>query len=278
MTVKKVLLFEGIVNLLLAILKFVIGLTVQSTAIIADAAHSISDVANNGLAFLAIRFSEHPADEDHPYGHHKFETLAVFALASSLVIIAFEVIIHAIGRIGEPPTDSKIGFWLLVGCIIANIALTTWEHYWAKKLDSHLLHADAKHTLSDVLTSIAVLVGWQLASIGYYWVDAAAAMMVAAIIFYFAFHLFKQSIPILVDKTYLDEAAVGCAIGKIPDIKSVRRIRSRFNGKDTSADVIVTVAPAMTTEAAHHVANQVEQLLISQFNVKDAVVHIEPEA
>lgn len=278
MTVKKVLLLEGIVNLVLAILKFIIGLTVQSTAIIADAAHSISDVANNGLAFLAIRFSEQPADEDHPYGHHKFETLAVFALASSLVIIAFEVIIHAVGRIGEPPTDSRVGFWLLIGCLGANIILTIWEHYWAKKLNSHLLHADAKHTLGDVLTSIAVIIGWQLANYGYYWVDPVAAILVAGIIIYFAYQLFKQSIPILVDKTYLDEAAVGYAIAKIPEIKSVVRIRSRFSGKHTSADIVVTVVPTMTTEESHQVANQVENLLVSQFGVEDAVVHIEPEA
>ncbi|UAA40592.1 cation transporter [Paraneptunicella aestuarii] len=277
MNVKKVLYIEGTVNLIMALLKFIVGLTVQSTAIIADAAHSLSDVANNGLAFLAIRFSEKPADDDHPYGHEKFETLAVFALASSLVIIAFEVIIHAVQRIGEPIEPSPVGFWLLVACVVINIGLTTWEHYWAKRLNSHLLHADAKHTLGDVMTSVAVIAGWQLASMGWYWIDAVTAIGVAGIIFYFAFQLFKQSIPILVDGTKLDNAAVGKTVQKLDGIESVHSIRSRYNGKHVAADLIITVAPDMPTEAAHELANEVESILKNKFNVEDAVVHIEPD-
>ena len=276
MNVRKVLIIEGVVNIVLATLKLIVGIMVQSTAIIADAAHSLSDVANNGVAFLAIRVSEKPADEDHPYGHEKFETLAVFALASSLVIVAFEVIIHAIERIGEPPENSPIGFWLLVICILVNIGLTVWEHYWAKKLDSNLLHADAKHTLGDVFTSAAVIVGWQLASMGWYWFDTISAIAVACIIFYFAYHLFKQSIPILVDGTTLDEASVGYTIGKIQGIESVHNIRSRYNGKHIAADLSIRVAPEMTTEEAHKLADKVENILKQQFNVEDAIVHIEP--
>ncbi|MCY7296437.1 cation diffusion facilitator family transporter [Alteromonas sp. a30] len=276
MKVRQVLFIEGAVNVLIALIKLVVGLMVQSTAIIADAAHSLTDVANNGLAYIAIQYSEKPADEDHRYGHHKYETLAIFALAMSLVIVAFEVITSAIERFNSTPEHSNVGLWLMVICILINTALTTWEHHWAKKLNSSLLHADAKHTFSDVLTSIAIIVGWQIASRGYPWVDALFAIFVALIIVYFAYSLFKQAIPVLVDSTFLDEVKVKEAIHAIPKVKDVDRIRSRYDGKHLSVDVIISVEPQLSTQESHRVADKVEHLLATSFDAHDILVHVEP--
>ena len=278
MKVRQVLLIEGAVNVLIALIKLVVGLMVQSTAIIADAAHSLTDVANNGLAFIAINYSEKPADDDHRYGHHKYETLAVFALAMSLVIVAFEVVTSAIGRFNTTPEQSDVALWLMVLCILVNTALTYWEHGWAKKLNSTLLHADAKHTLSDVLTSVAIIVGWQIASRGYPWVDALFAIIVAGVIVFFAYRLFKQAIPVLVDSTFLDESAVRKAILALPKVHQVSRVRSCYDGKHLSVDVIIAVKPDLSTTDSHRVADDVEALLATQFEAQDIIVHVEPVA
>lgn len=277
MQVTRVLVIEGLVNFVMALLKLVVGLLTQSTAIMADAAHSMTDIANNVLAYFAIRTAQKPADHDHPYGHQKYETLGVFILATSLAIVAFEIFWHAIERFGEPVEQSGVGLALLLGVIIANIALTIWEHHWARRLDSTILHADAKHTLSDVLTSLAAIVGWQMAARGWPWLDTLFAVMMSLVVFYFAFKLFKQAIPILVDATDLDAPAVRAAVLALPQVHSVRRFRSRTDGKQLTADIIISVNSQLSTGESHEIADSVELLLKTKFGIAETLVHIEPE-
>jgi cation diffusion facilitator family transporter len=153
--------------------------------------HSFTDLANNLFAWLAVKSAESPADSSHPYGHQKFEQLAVFALASLLTIVSFKVIVNAVERFGQPFEQSILVLVIFIFSLVINIILTFWERHWAKRLDSEILHADATHALSDVLTSAVVIVGWQLAVRGYYWIDTVFALIVSSIIFYLAFKLFN---------------------------------------------------------------------------------------
>ncbi len=100
MQVKTVLIVEGIANLVMMGLKLSVGLVTNSAAIIGDALHSLTDMANNVIAYIAVGLSEQPSDRDHHYGHHKFEQIAVFALAVLLAVVAFEIIINAIRSYG----------------------------------------------------------------------------------------------------------------------------------------------------------------------------------
>ncbi|GAA0859334.1 cation diffusion facilitator family transporter [Aliiglaciecola litoralis] len=276
MQVKTVLLIEGCVNLLIALCKLSVGFMTNSTAIIADGVHSFTDVTNNIVAWMAVTISETPADRGHPYGHQKFEQLAIFVLATLLVVVAFEISLSAFQRIGEPVEHSFLGLIILIAALIINTILTLWERHWAKRLNSDILVADATHTLSDVLTSIAVIVGWQLASRGYYWIDAVFAIIISSIIFYLAFKLFQSAIPILVDSSEVDAHKMTDAIMNIDAVKEVRRVRSRSSGKYRIADVVVTVDPNMSTADSHQVADSIEHLLATKFHIEDAVVHIEP--
>jgi cation diffusion facilitator family transporter len=248
----------------------------NSTAIIADAIHSFTDVANNVIAWMAIKISESPADKTHPYGHQKFEQLAVFMLAALLIIVAFEILINAIRRFGEPVEQSFWGLVILIIAVLINSILTIWERYWAKRLESDILIADASHTLSDVLTSVAVIIGWQLASRGYYWIDAAFAIVVSCIIFFLAYKLFQRSIPILVDSSEVDALKISKTINRIEQVRGVRRVRSRSSGKHKIADVVVTVDPFLSTVQSHEVADSIEQMLAEKYDIQDAVIHIEP--
>ena len=277
MHVRKVLLIEGSVNALITVCKITVGIMTGSAAVVADAVHSLTDLANNLFAWFAVKIAKSPADSSHPYGHQKFEQLAVFALASLLTIVAFEVIVNAVERFGQPVEQSILGLLILIFSLLANLGLTLWEGYWAKRLDSEILHADATHTLSDVLTSAVVIIGWQLAARGYYWVDTFFALIVSCIIFYLAFKLFQRAIPVLVDQSRYPTEELKAAVNNIPAVITVANIRSRDSGKGQVADVSVTVNANLSTTDSHQIADQIESVLADKFGIQDVVVHIEPD-
>lgn len=277
MHVRKVLLIEGSANALITASKITVGMMTGSAAVIADAVHSLTDLANNLFAWLAVKTAESPADSSHPYGHQKFEQLAVFGLASLLTIVAFEVIVNAVERFGQPVEQSMLGLVILIFSLVINIALTFWERYWAKRLVSEILLADASHTLSDVLTSAVVIVGWQLAARGYYWIDTLFALIVSSIIFYLAFKLFQRAIPVLVDHSSYPPEALKAAVDSIPAVINVGNIRSRDTGKEQVADVTVTVCASLSTFESHQIADKIESVLADKFDIRDVVVHIEPD-
>lgn len=277
MHVRKVLLIEGGVNALITLSKMTVGVMTGSAAVVADGVHSLTDLANNLFAWLAVKVAESPADSSHPYGHQKFEQLAVFTLASLLTIVAFEVIVNAVKRFGQPVEQSMLGLLILIFSLLVNIGLTLWEGRWAKRLNSEILRADATHTFSDVLTSAVVIIGWQLAARGYYWVDTVFALIVSSIIFYLAFKLFQKAIPVLVDQSRFPPEQLKAAVNNIPAVITVGNIRSRDTGKGQVADISVTVSGNLSTVESHHIADQIERVLADTFDIQDVVVHIEPD-
>lgn len=276
--VRVVLVLEGAANVVVLIAKTAVGIHTGSSAILSDALHSLTDVFNNVFAYIVSRISASPPDKNHPYGHRKFETLAVFVLATLLSVIAIEIVIRAYERIGNPILPSRWGLLVMLGVLAVNIALSSWESIQAKRLNSDLLRADAKHTFSDVLTTIAVIVGWQLATHGYPIFDFILAVFVSAFVFYLAYQLFRKSIPILVDEAAVDQAKIAETIEQIDDVVKIERLRSRNIGQDTFADVVVTVSPNMSTEESHRVADLIEEELYDKFGIDDVVVHIEPKS
>ncbi|WP_100656044.1 cation diffusion facilitator family transporter [Alteromonas flava] len=276
MQVKHVLIIEGCCNLLIMACKLAVGLTTHSTAIIADAFHSLTDVGNNVVAWFALNQAQQPADNDHPYGHQKYIPLAIFFLATLLVVLAVEVVVTAIERFGEPVEQSFIGLAILMGALLANALLTAWQSYWAKRLASELLAADAKHTFSDVLSSIAIIVGWQLAVSGWPWLDTLFALIMAAIIAYLAYKLFKQSIPILVDSTTVDHRDVKAKIQRLDGVDAIRQVRTRFDGERLIGDIIIVSPSSLNANESHEIADRIERLLAQEFGIADVIVHIEP--
>jgi cation diffusion facilitator family transporter len=271
-----ILIIEGLANFIVLIAKTIVGFATGSSAILSDALHSLTDLFNNVFAYIVSRVSSSPPDENHPYGHKKFETLAVFVLATLLSVIAIEVVIRAYGRIGNPITHSYWGLVVMIGVMVVNIAVSSWENYWAKRLNSDLLKADARHTFSDVLVTIGVIVGWQLAARGYPILDFVFAVFVSVLVFYLAFQLFRKSIPVLVDEAAVDQDKIAKSIERIDDVVKIERLRSRNIGHETFADVVVTVKANMSTEESHKVADLIEEELLEKFGIDDVVVHIEP--
>lgn len=274
--VQRILLIEGSVNLLVFVAKLIVGLTTGSLAILGDAIHSMTDVINNVIAWSVVRLSHAPADREHPYGHRKFETLAVFFLASLLVVLAFELALRAITAEQKIIEDSNWALGVMLGVLCVNVALTIWQRRWANRLQSDILKADASHTLADVLTTVVVIVGWQLSAAGYLWLDRLCALAVASLILFLAFKLFQSAAPILVDEFALDPEILTESIEDVPGIRQVSRVRSRWIGSEKAVDLVIGVDAGLSFEDSHQIATDVELHLERKFGIADISIHVEP--
>lgn len=274
--VLRIILIEGSVNVAVLIAKVAVGLATGSLAIIADALHSLTDVVNNIVAWAVIRVSSSPPDIEHPYGHRKFEAMAVFFLASLLAVLSFELAIHTIKKDDTDIVNSTWGLGVMLAVLTVNISLATWQRMWARRLESDILYADSSHTFSDALTTIVVIAGWQLSALGYLWLDRACALAVSALIFYLAFTLFRRVFPILVDQYSIDPVILTNTIKEVEGVRKVNRVRSRWIGSDKSVDLVISVDPHISTNESHNIANEIESLIIERYNVSDISIHVEP--
>ncbi|MFP6782499.1 MAG: cation diffusion facilitator family transporter [Gammaproteobacteria bacterium] len=276
-SVQRVILIEGLANLFVLALKLAVGISTGSLGILGDAIHSLSDVANNFVAWFVIRIANEPADREHPYGHRKFETLAVFALAGILTVLGFELIVRAIQRESTLMESSDIGLALMCIVLVVNVALAVWQRRWARKLDSDILIADASHTFSDVLTTLAVIAGWQLSVRGLAWLDTLCAVGVGCLVLYLSYCLFRRALPGLVDEYAIEPRELLREVRRIHGVASVIRVRSRWLGSNRAVDMVITVDPVLSIADSHEIADRIEKHIEERFDVQDISIHIEPE-
>jgi len=275
--VRRVILLEGAANLLVLGAKLLVGLSTGSLAVLGDALHSLTDLANNVVAWFVLRLSTAPPDRDHPYGHRKFETLAVFGLASLMTVLGIELALRAIRREAAVIEHEGWALAMMFCVLLVNATVATWQGRWARRLRSDLLLADARHTLSDVLVTLAVIVGWQMAARGIPWLDSLFALGVSGLVLVLAYGLFARAIPVLVDQAAIEPESVMRVVRAVPGVRGVKDIRSRRTGNAVALDLIVTVDGALTTKAAHDIADRVEAALRERLEAHDITVHIEPD-
>jgi len=273
-----IILIEGLANGAVLIIKLVVGIYTGSLAVLGDAVHSLTDIINNIVAWTVTRLSAKPADRKHPYGHRKFETIAVFGLAALLAVLAFELLLHAVTRETVEITSGGLELGLMLGVLVINIVVSTWQRGWAKRLNSDILLADANHTFSDVLITTSVIIGWQLSAMGWVWVDRLCALAVAGLILYLAFGLFKRTLPVLLDERAIEAGKLRAAIQEVDGVRAINRVRSRWVGTARAVDLVIEVDAELSTAAAHEIADRVEALLAEQFDVHDVSIHVEPYA
>jgi cation diffusion facilitator family transporter len=274
--VRRVLLIEGLANVFVLMLKVVVGVATGSLAVLSDAAHSLSDVANNVVAWFILRLSAKPPDTEHPYGHRKFETLAVFALATLLTVVAVELALSAFRRQAATIESEPWALALMGVVLLINISVTAWENLMARRLESDILAADARHTFADIATTLVVIAGWQLAARGYPWIDNLCALGVALLILFLAYGLFRRAIPILVDHAAIDSDTIMHLACSVEEVRDVGHIRSRSIGSQIAVDMVIRVAPDLTTAVSHAIADEVESRVLALPNVVDVTVHVEP--
>ena len=275
--IRRVIFIEGLANLIVLAWKVIIGLSTGSMAILADAVHSFTDFINNIIALIIIHFSNQPADREHPYGHRKFETLAVFILASILVVFAIELSINAIRKEETVIASSGIELTIMLGVLVINILVTSWQHMWAKRLNSDILYADASHTFADVMITSVVIVGWQVSAMGYIWVDKLCTLGIALVILYLAFNLFRRVLPTLLDEYAIEPEKLINLVKNVNGVENIYRIRSRWIGKTCAIDMVISVDSRLTIEESHNIADKIEHLIEKRFNSADISIHVEPE-
>jgi cation diffusion facilitator family transporter len=269
-----------VANLLVVVAKLFIGLRVGSLAVLGDAAHSGFDSLNNVIALFAVRFAAAPADDEHPYGHGKFETLGALAVVSFLSITAFELVSGGLGRLltaGDPINPDPLTFLLLAATLVVNVFVAGIETSYARRLDSELLAADARHTAADVWTTLAVLGGLGLVALGWQDADAWLAIAVAGLIAYSGFQVLRSTVPVLVDQRAVEAARIVRFVNEMEGILGVRDVRSRGRlGTHAHAELTVVVAGELSVVEAHAIADEVERRLTLDGRFATVVVHIEP--
>jgi cation diffusion facilitator family transporter len=274
--IRNVLLIEGLSDILFLVVKSIVGLQTGSSAVLSDALHSLTDLSNNIVGLMFLRVAHAPPDREHPYGHHKFESLAVFAIGVLITSMAVQVVLRAFTRGDAEVKHNDLGLALMLLVFIVNIGFTAWEHRQARLLDSELLRADAKHTLADVALTIAVIAGWQLAAAGHVWIDTLFALGVAGFVGWLAWSLFRRSVPVLVDRIVADPDELSAIVRPVAGVAGIRRIRSHQAGSEMVIDIVLSVEGAMSTADSHAVADEVEAAVQRRFIGAQVNVHIEP--
>ena len=229
----------------MAAAKFAVGIAIGSLALISEALHSSVDVVATIITWLVVRVSDQPADEEHHYGHGKFESLSALFVIALLYVLAGGILVESWSRLREgapPPTLSAIPFVVLVIDIAVNFWRARALHRTARETRSQALAADALHFASDVLGSIAVIIGLVLTGLGYLWGDSAAAIAVAVMISILGLRLGRSTIETLLDRApegVAEKAAA--AIRAVPGVVGVERLRVRMVGPTYFIDAIVKV-------------------------------------
>jgi cation diffusion facilitator family transporter len=164
----------------------------------------------------------------------------------------------------------------MLGVLGVNVGVSLWEGWRAYQLDSDLLRADMRHTVSDVLTTVAVIVGWQLSAAGTPWLDSLISVLVAVLILFLAYGLFRRSIPVLVDSAAADPDEVSNLLRRVSGVRQTRHVRSRHSAGGPRVDVVVAVDSNMSTAESHAIADAVEGTIRSRFGASEVTVHVEP--
>lgn len=278
--VRRVLAGLLVANILVLIAKATIGVVVGSLAVIGDAIHSSVDAVYNVLGLVVVRVASRAPDEEHPYGHGKFETLGALGIVVFLSVTCFELTRSAIGRLihgGQPVRMTDFSLVLLLATLATNIVVAWYENRRGHELSSELLIADAAHTRTDVFITIGVLIGVLLSRRGMTWVDPVVAIVIALLIVRVAYQILSRAVPVLVDERAIPEPTIRQSAQAVEGVKSAYGIRSRGgNAGVRYAEVTIAVDSSANVADAHAIADAVEERLKKDLELEEVTVHVEP--
>jgi cation diffusion facilitator family transporter len=246
----------------MAAAKFVVGIIIGSLALVSEALHSSVDVVATIITWMVVRVSDQPADEEHHYGHGKFESVSALFVIAILYVLAGGILVESWSRLREgtaPPSISAIPFVVLLIDIAVNFWRARALHRTARETRSQALAADALHFASDVLGSIAVIIGLALAGLGFWWGDAAAAIAVAVMIALLGLRMARATV-----ETLLDRAPEGVAekarlaIEQVSGVVGVERLRARMVGATNFIDAIVKVPRTYPIDRVEEIKQKVQ--------------------
>ncbi|MGH7619461.1 MAG: cation diffusion facilitator family transporter [Gemmatimonadaceae bacterium] len=278
--VRRTLLVVLALNAVVAVAKLVVGWRTGTLTVLGASLESGLDVLNNVVGVMLIAVASRAPDEDHQYGHDKFETLGTLGIVVFLSISCFELLRQGVSalltnRVPRGVSHGDIG--IVVTTLAVNAFVVWYERRRGRELGSAFLVADAAHTSSDILVTLLAVTSLALVHGDRPWIDAVLAITVALIIAWSGIEVLRQSIPVLVDERAIDAARLRDVVLGVAGIRDVRNVRSRSTPSgQLFAEVTIAVAGATPVDAAHRLADAVEAAIEREFGTSQVTVHVEP--
>ena len=270
-------------NLILSLLKLIAGLVANSGAMISDAVHSASDVFSSIIVMIGVKISAKDSDKDHPYGHERLECVAAIVLATILagtgLGIGYSAITNLIDGKYNSVTPGMLALIAAIISIVAKEAMFWYTRYYAKKIDSSAVMADAWHHRSDALSSVGALIGIAFARIGFPFMEPVASLVICLFIEKAALDIFKDAIDKMIDKSCDDDTIseiMECA-RQIEGVEDIDIIKTRVFGNKIYVDMEISADGNLPLKETHAIAENVHDAIESAFpKVKHIMVHVNP--
>lgn len=278
---KRTSLLSIISNTTLVLLKLVVGLSVGALSLVSEALHSGVDLIAALIAYWAVHKSVTPPDQEHDYGHGKYENLSAAVEALLIVGAAVGIVYEAVDKFHEAAVPEGLGYGIaiMIVSIVINYFVSARLMSVAKKTESQALEADGLHLRSDIWTSVGVLVGLGLMELtGWPWLDPVIAIFVAGIIFHAGWKMIVESTRQLTDESLPkdEERKIGAIIRHCPEVKGYHCMRTRRSGSYRLLDVHVLFDGNMPLSRVHAVCDEIEQGIRRAFGTFDIMIHPEP--
>lgn len=281
--VRNITVLGAVVNIVLVIAQLLAGLVGHSQALVADAVHTFSDLVGDIIVLIAAKHTARAADEDHPYGHGRIETLATVGVGALLILVALGIAWDAGSRLFNPTRLLAPGISaLVIACVVvfAKEVLYRYTVRVARRVRSDMVLANAWHHRSDALSSVVVVIGilGTMAGLGY--LDAIAAVAVSAMIAKAGWEIGWRSLRELVDTGLAPERveSIRATILAVDGVQALHLLRTRSMGGKALVDVHLLVDPKLSVSEGHQISEAVRTKLIHDIDeVGDVTVHIDPE-
>ena len=269
-------------NVLLAAFKLVAGILGKSGAMVSDAVHSISDVFATLVAYFGVLLSKQPEDDDHPYGHERFECVASLVLGIILAVtglgIGYAGIKNIISR-NELEAPTILPLIAAVVSIVVKEGMFWYTMYYAKKMDSSAFKADAWHHRSDALSSVGSFIGIGLAKLGFPIMDPIASLVICILILKVAYDIIKEAIDKMLDTSCGKEfeQSIRDFVEKQPGVQGIDLLHTRQFGNKIYMDLEIAVDGNIKLVEAHDIAENVHNNVEKEFpNIKHVMIHVNP--
>lgn len=266
-------------NALVTVVKLVIGVQTGAITVVGAALESGLDLLNNLIALAMVSIAHRAPDEEHPYGHAKFEALGTLAVVGFLSISCFELLREGILALvrGTSTHAASLNHVAIVAATLGVNAFVVWyESSRGRALKSSLLIADAAHTRTDIFVTLLALASLWSSRRGIERVDGALAIVVAGMIAWTGYRILRASVPVLVDERAVEADQIRSLVAAVPGVREVRSVRSRATGSHSFAEVTIAVSGGSSVADAHDLADAVEAIVARRLGGGEVTVHVEP--
>lgn len=268
-----------VVNLLLFVSKIIVGLTVNSLSLIADAFHSISDMGTSIVVLLSSRISSKPPDEKHPFGHERFEYVATFAIAVLLAATGIELIKEGAGRVSRPGTVRFSVFLVVfIGVtILVKFGLGILSHFMGRRSDSRILVVDAMHHYSDAVSSVLVMVAVVMSRLGFPFLDGVFAGVIGLILIYTGFSYSRSVMDFLIGRAPDEELVrlIKETVLSTGLVKNIHDVMVHTYGRRKFISFHIEVDRKLTQDEAHEIVEILRDRLRQEIDA-ELTVHVDP--